>query len=1789
MMHSSKQLEGTKNAYKSIELIKNSMNHRFKQEDYKLINDDQHLTVQKSKLLKALKVDNFSQFHRNAFGKKYCDIFERLFAIQIGDAEMDEEEIVQKINLLFDDGRPMMLNFTASHNIYKRDGTTFILHQESHGSTASEQNNQMNVSEIEDIIKTNDIFAMRYLELFVLSNETKIIENAILYGNFAMFLASIDAPFKSKNSSFPLHIVNYFKTIYENDKSLLKIALENNKTEVSKFIITNFKRVLKFLPYDHKKSIVNLTIDKEILLSLIEIDFPFPKIFNDENLKKSREIFAHGTLEEVEEFVNENIFTKIAHGVNGKSALLNALENHKIEIFSYLKVEAGFIYEPHEKELIKNAYKDLSDEEKKILQNENAVNADGDGLDHIRLLTNKFKSFTYYEDKNQYKISIGFISKYLEELNNIPEIRDILNFCAKIENLKYSLDFENEFMFDLDPLSIGCCGSSYGDGLIFIAAGGNERRIKETIIHESLHIVINKYYENKFEPYFEYDDENRKRFKEIVEEVRSFLKKNGGNDDCDGIISSVFNEYERKEFSSELIVRILSAIAFYNNDKDKVHQIRKNYNSLFEYSNEFITNAINIEEINNREKVRYLNKHFNLLQNIKKASNKLELSSDNKNTKNSRRAEKIRKINKSVENQLIVTNTPKLALLNLRNSLESMQFSLYDAKNIFIDLESLDNDALYDELNEAVKEIKDLTLVVDFSKNLSSKVLTENKKFIFVTTDKELEKCKEFLNFNAVTYQERSLNYVWFNLKPSSQKKLLATEISFQDKNMKLNELINDKLVTDDLFISLANDEEISINCNKIFKNSFYIERKFLKTTKILPKTSIILPDKQNIQINPIYEYDEFSLQDLIIRCSKEPYILISDLGGSGKSRALQEISNFLLKNLSDWILFVDLQKYLTEFQNWTEQIDIFEFFKVHFGKNLKHYEKKIFEAFYELGKVKILFDGFDEISPNCKEFVLKLLKTIKNNNQIWVTTRKHLEVDLEKELKSTCVFSLKLFDKSQQIDFLVKYWKFEGIIENSNRKFEDDAKDLLEKIFKVTAIRGNLIGLIQQLKVFANICIEKGRINIESVKNCTMYELYKKSVYNFIKNRNKTEIGKNEIAKTSFGTYANFDICHQYYAIKAHFGNNDEIDRIFEIYEIMNLEQLARGGIISYRNEEFSFIHATYAEYFLASFILNSIERKNANWQHYEIVIKIFIGVISNPQTLIIRMFINEEIGKLNISEEKIEIFMEYFKKIRSENIFQMVIVQAHENTFNFLWRIIEKINDDMKYYYLVRMQDYPLYISLLHMKNERHEKMFQKILQVTISLLNSDEFFVLLNRKFSNNYNIWHTLQNVNIPLYILQKFVEAIIQKLENNKNKIRKLLAIDQNDVYCPLISLHYRPTVEKLRYFYNIYEKYFTPEEIIDNIFLNKNKLSYIYSNAEKYDVIEFFYQKIKNLKFVDLLYTKVNENDLITVFFLNCSFEVYKAIWDCIENDLSTGKCCEEDIVQILSQFDNTNNNFFHFLLNFDSSLETHSLIISKLKKYVPNKLKKILLSKNYQKVNFLQTIMFKSKSLEFLENHFNFFLHSVGMKKFVQYLTEINRLGHNVFALAIGNNLSKTQVKFIIDYAVKNNLSKEELKSLIKPKETKILDIALNFNGHKEVHEYLWEVLERYFNPQILKMINEVDLHNRNLFFRAIASDRITIEILSFTWQKIKEHLKTFDKQRAYLKQRGFNGKNVYEFACLLDNEKATQYRFWVKDLLISYGLNDLVNTPNSQTHNLIIPLDKILNGIENLNIYDY
>ncbi|XP_015917635.1 uncharacterized protein [Parasteatoda tepidariorum] len=346
--------------------------------------------------------------------------------------------------------------------------------------------------------------------------------------------------------------------------------------------------------------------------------------------------------------------------------------------------------------------------------------------------------------------------------------------------------------------------------------------------------------------------------------------------------------------------------------------------------------------------------------------------------------------------------------------------------------------------------------------------------------------------------------------------------------------------------------------------------------------------------------------------------VIISSVSGAGKTTVLTELAQRLKKNdPSLWVMRFNLNSYTEklvgeEFVNDTA--NVFEFLLDIASLN-SPLEKDLFKHRLnsEGGKVALLFDGFDEIVPKYKEKVIELLKVLKNLKieKLYVTTRPHMKNELEDAL-NILAYTLKLMSKEDQIIFLRKYWSKELELNiTEERIFKIFAKQLLDCMSRpISDERKEFTGLPLQTKMLAEV-FGKDFKNFYKSPLQNMTSLIKKlnllELYNvFVDSKYKRHLAdKKNFDLTKSGTeykilYNSFIENHSLLALNSFFGESDLNKFLSE--EFKQLKEYTKQVLEGEENSEFitcnvdgktSFIHPSFAEFFVACFYWKNIEKQ--------------------------------------------------------------------------------------------------------------------------------------------------------------------------------------------------------------------------------------------------------------------------------------------------------------------------------------------------------------------------------------------------------------------------------------------------------------------------------------------------------------------------------------------------------------------------------------------------------------------
>lgn len=365
---------------------------------------------------------------------------------------------------------------------------------------------------------------------------------------------------------------------------------------------------------------------------------------------------------------------------------------------------------------------------------------------------------------------------------------------------------------------------------------------------------------------------------------------------------------------------------------------------------------------------------------------------------------------------------------------------------------------------------------------------------------------------------------------------------------------------------------------------------------------------------------------------SHHKIVVISNTAGMGKSTVLTHLSLKLKQEYSDvWVVRINLNDHTDALddrklkladKNMKSVLDFISDDLLEFEEP-SELEKKLFRnRFYKHGKIILLLDGFDEISPNYKEVVIDLLQSVEKSkvDKIIVTTRPSLRNELESKLG---VFSYMLdpLTKNEQILFLIKFWTKKLGLDSKNEimkiRLTTYADALINKIYEsINDKQHEFISVPLQTMMIAEI-FQKNLEGIPSAwKSCkefleselnepifpnkiALIDLYKhfseRKFYEFyLVEKKDRKLKRSGEKKSADRDYKLFQEEHALLAIRTLFGEK-ELKKLLPQKKLHELNCLIQDiqscehneGIIEHViNGKPRFIHRTFAEYF-ASFII--------------------------------------------------------------------------------------------------------------------------------------------------------------------------------------------------------------------------------------------------------------------------------------------------------------------------------------------------------------------------------------------------------------------------------------------------------------------------------------------------------------------------------------------------------------------------------------------------------------------------
>ena len=242
-------------------------------------------------------------------------------------------------------------------------------------------------------------------------------------------------------------------------------------------------------------------------------------------------------------------------------------------------------------------------------------------------------------------------------------------------------------------------------------------------------------------------------------------------------------------------------------------------------------------------------------------------------------------------------------------------------------------------------------------------------------------------------------------------------------------------------------------------------------------------------------EVQEKSIWDL-----SERTVLVVAEPGMGKSSTTTQVAwHTKLADSTSWVVRINWNDHTRELQEINEATfnfdSLVEFLcSAAFPKSKYTDTERILlkQALQNSGNVKVLMDGFDEISPIHAHKVTVLYSELKKTlvKRIWVTSRPVQKERLEKELSVTA-FTLKKLPKESQKNMLCDIWKGKANREKLGEVAYDLLREVNESVYQrnLTGCPLNIIMIASALEGKLETSLNSEIINLTS--NLNLIYLY--------------------------------------------------------------------------------------------------------------------------------------------------------------------------------------------------------------------------------------------------------------------------------------------------------------------------------------------------------------------------------------------------------------------------------------------------------------------------------------------------------------------------------------------------------------------------------------------------------------------------------------------------------------------------------------------------------------------------
>lgn len=904
--------------------------------------------------------------------------------------------------------------------------------------------------------------------------------------------------------------------------------------------------------------------------------------------KTLRREIEKGNIEKVRDLLKSSQGDEYFYDDAMESIAAFAVKNKRINIYDFL-LSQGITLGPNE--LMEKLVVGQPLRQKRRLLEVHRKHFKSTVIEHLEALKSKSKLShdAPMINRRQY---LEAIAVAFDDLNTLKSIQPILKVASTVKILQIVFDFNQESLVNLDPTkSQYVFGATYSAiPHIYIGAKGllvkGENRYKAlgVIAHELCHFAMNLVYNNDCKPFYDGDRVKAKEFEKVLIATREAIKTVTAEgripEEC---ITKVFDR-DKAYHDSELIARVPHLLALYMDDDDKYNETSKEFRELFNFyqTNTFVD----------------LEREYRLMEAKQKLIDSCATLRDLKTSEIDM---------KPYDFDVTIDLTAKAEIIILSsNCCKLIMYAIYQYWNsdenfessfIFADSDVIKNDKVFAFAVKSLKLCIAPTLIIECddikeADNIKTKFIEHQIKRNVICV------CQK--SCNSLNVPTLDITYTWSDLTSNFQQKLLQHKINFQGNEMRFEELIKERYLMESIPLrDLIDRRLLQIGGNVMFPNfKEFIERKFL-----LPNSELVFENFSNRTghfslLTEDYDF-EYSFSDISFIASQQKTILLSDEPGMGKSTSFKMIQSSLIKkDPSFWVVLMDLKDHCKAFQldkmltyEFINSKEITKFFCEKILK-IESFEAQVFAQLFKDNRVILLMDGLDEILPAYKLFMIRLLTSIQkySENQLWISTRPHLEAEM-KQILNALVFKLKPLTKHDRKNFFMNFFA-----EHEAEQKIAEIEDFLLELNRGSQSSGNPL----LMKMIAEILHGDEDFNLPEANLYLIYNQFTRKL--FENSMEKGPEARKSIASAlvssnidAFYEKIALEIIYDPSDIKSFTAFSEILDLSFHQVAIPPFNDTIRVGLLySDDSESFQFIHRTFAEFYVAKFFYDKIFLRN-------------------------------------------------------------------------------------------------------------------------------------------------------------------------------------------------------------------------------------------------------------------------------------------------------------------------------------------------------------------------------------------------------------------------------------------------------------------------------------------------------------------------------------------------------------------------------------------------------------------